>query len=57
MRTVFLRAQNEKLFFAQIGQTVNSVWKISAHRLGLNFVGEIEKQIFFLHKRCVPASF
>jgi len=34
------------LFGAQIWQMANSVWRISAHKFGLHFVGEIEWQIF-----------
>ena len=39
----FSLAQDDKLFFgAQIWRIANSVWKISTHEFGLNFVGEIE---------------
>jgi len=34
---------------------VNSVCKNSAHKLGLNFVGEIEQLIFFAQTLCLFA--
>jgi hypothetical protein len=54
----FSRQQYLEVFFgAQIGGTPNSIWQISAHifGLGLNFVGEIEWQIFA--KRCALVTF
>jgi hypothetical protein len=33
-------------FLALIGQMANSVWRILAHKFGLNFDGEIKLQIF-----------
>jgi len=42
-------------FGAQLWQTANSVWRILAHKFGLNFVDEIEWQFFA--ERCGPATF
>jgi len=49
MRSIFLSKKFGK-------RKTNSVWQISAHKLGLNFVGEIEQQNF-MAKLCVSGSF
>jgi len=42
-----LHAQDEKLFWhSNWENSKNSFWQISAHKFGLNFVGEIEWQNF-----------
>jgi len=39
-------------FGTQIGQMVNSIWQILAHKLGLNYVGEIEQRFFLTNAVC-----
>ncbi len=42
----FLLTGWEDFFVAQIGHTAKTIWQISAHKFGFNFVGEIEQQFF-----------